>query len=125
MVRVSLSSWNNGLSLIGKILDPVVLMRTVVLIISLILVAMSMRIVLTLVSVIVALIVETLVLVLITVLDIIVLIEAGWSKEIVRTIAEKITVPLWLVTITSLIVGTLSSIYVLLSVANGGWTLGI
>ena len=120
MVRVILSSWSDSLILIGKILGPVILMGTVVLKISLMLVAMSMRIgsmivVLTLVSIVVSLILETLVLVMMetlvmvridislvlvtlvcsililvlvtVVLDIIVLIETGWSKEIVRTIA--------------------------------------
>ena len=130
-------NWDNGLRLMGKILDPVILIGTVVLIISPILVAMSLRIVLTLVTVtlivvligiplvVITLIQLILILVLVTILSIVVRRETGWSKEIARTIAEKIAVPLWLVTSTSLIVGTLSSINVLLSVANGGWTLGI
>ena len=133
---------NNGLSLMGKILAPVILIGTVVWIIPLILMAMPLRdisleVVLTLITVtlilvlieiplvLITLVHSILILVLVTILRIIVLIETGWSKEIVRTIAEKISVPLWLVTSTSMIVGTLSSINVLLSAANGGWTLGI
>lgn len=51
------------------------------------------------------------------------LIKTGWSEIMVGTVAKKITVTLRLATITSRIVGSRSSIHILVSVATGGWAL--
>ena len=51
------------------------------------------------------------------------LIKTGWSKKIVGTVAKKITVTLGLVTVTTHIVGSRSSIHILVSEATGGRTL--
>ena len=63
--------------------------------------------------------------VLVSVLTILVLglIKSRWSNVVIGTITQQISVPLWLVRITSRIVGTLGCEYVLLSEATGGWAL--
>lgn len=53
------------------------------------------------------------------------LIKPGWSKVVIGTIAQKVTVPLWLVRITSRIIGNLSCVHVFMSEATGGWALSV
>ena len=51
------------------------------------------------------------------------LIKPWWSKIVIRTVAQKVSVSLRLVRITSRIIGTLSCVDVFTSRATGGWAL--